>query len=150
MRDVAIIGTGVTKFGELWDKSFRALGIEAGMKAIADAGLAGDEIDAMYIGNMSAGRFINQQHIDALIADYTGMASRHIPAIRVECGGASGGVAFRQAYMDVASGVSDYVVVGGAEKMTDMDDAAINSVLDATADAEWEAGMGVTFPSSTP
>lgn len=147
MRDVAIIGTGVTKFGELWDKSFRALGIEAGMKAIADAGLAGDEIDAMYIGNMSAGRFINQQHIDALIADYTGMASRHIPAIRVECGGASGGVAFRQAYMDVASGVSDYVVVGGAEKMTDMDDAAINSVLDATADAEWEAGMGVTFPS---
>ena len=145
MREVAIIGTGVTKFGELWNKSFRALGIEAGMKAIEDANLAGDEIDALYIGNMSAGRFINQQHIDALIADYTGMASRHVPAIRVEAGGASGGVAFRQAYMDVASGVSDYVVVGGAEKMTDLDDPAINSVLDATADAEWEAGMGVTF-----
>ncbi len=145
MREVAIIGTGVTKFGELWNKSFRALGIEAGMKAIEDANLAGDEIDALYIGNMSAGRFINQQHIDALIADYTGMASRHIPAIRVEAGGASGGVAFRQAYMDVASGISDYVVVGGAEKMTDLDDPSINSVLDATADAEWEAGMGVTF-----
>lgn len=29
--------------------------------------------------------------------------------------------------------------------MTDLDDPAINSVLDATADAEWEAGMGVTF-----
>lgn len=145
MRDVAIIGTGITKFGELWDKSFRALGIEAGMKAIEDANLTGGEIDALYVGNMSAGRFINQQHIDALIADYTGMASMHIPAVRVEAGGASGGVAFRQAYMAVASGIHDFVVVGGAEKMTDLDDASINSVLDATADAEWEAGMGITF-----
>ncbi len=145
MREVAVIGTGVTKFGELWDKSFRALGIEAGMKAIEDANLSGDEIDTMYIGNMAGGRFINQQHIDALIADYTGMATRNIPAVRVEAGGASGGVAFRQAFIDVASGISDYVVVGGAEKMTDLDDPAINSILDSTADAEWEAGMGVTF-----
>lgn len=147
MREVAIIGTGVTKFGELWDKSFRALGIEAGLKALEDANLTGEEIDALYIGNMSAGRFVNQQHIDALIADYTGLATRNVPAVRVEAGGASGGVAFRQAYMDVASGISDYVVVGGAEKMTDLDDPAINSVLDSTADAEWEAEMGVTFPS---
>ena len=41
MRDVAIIGVGVTKFGELWNKSFRDIGIEAGLKAIADAGLSG-------------------------------------------------------------------------------------------------------------
>ena len=34
MRDVAIIGAGSTKFGELWGKSFRALGIEAGAKAM--------------------------------------------------------------------------------------------------------------------
>ena len=47
MRDVAIIGVGVTKFGELWNKSFRAIGIEAGLKAIADAGLSGDEIETM-------------------------------------------------------------------------------------------------------
>ncbi len=147
MREVAVIGTGVTKFGELWNRSFRDLGIEAGMKAIQDANLAGDEIDAMYIGNLSAGRFVNQQHISALIADYTGMASMHVPVVRTEAGGASGGVAFRQAYMSVASGLNDIVVVGGAEKMTDLDDQAINSVLDATADAEWEAGMGITFPS---
>ena len=25
MRDVAVIGVGITKFGELWDKSFRQL-----------------------------------------------------------------------------------------------------------------------------
>ena len=145
MRDVAIIGAGVTKFGELWNKSFRAIGIEAGVKAMGDANLSGSEIDGVFIGNMSAGQFIKQKHIDALIADYSGMATNNIPATRVEAGGASGGVAFRQAVMAVASGMHDVVLVGGAEKMTDMDDVSINSVLDATADAEWEAGMGVTF-----
>ncbi len=147
MRDVAIIGVGVTKFGELWNKSFRAIGIEAGMKAMEDANLSGSEVDGIFIGNMSAGQFIKQKHIDALIADYSGMATRNIPATRVEAGGASGGVAFRQAVMAVASGMHDIVLVGGAEKMTDMDDTSINSVLDATADAEWEAGMGITFAS---
>ncbi|MDD4668790.1 MAG: thiolase domain-containing protein [Candidatus Methanomethylophilus sp.] len=147
MRDVAIIGAGSTKFGELWGASFRAIGIEAGARAMQDANLGGDEVDAIYIGNMSAGRFINQQHIDALIADYTGMATNHVPTTRVEAGGASGGVAFRQAVMAVASGLHDIVIVGGAEKMTDMDDDSINSVLNATSDAEWEAGMGLTLPS---
>ena len=147
MREVAIIGVGVTKFGELWNKSFRSLGIEAGIKAIEDAGLSGSEIDGLFIGNMSAGRFINQQHIDAMVADYTGMATNHVPATRVEAGGASGGVAFREAVMAVASGMHDIVMVGGAEKMTDLDDASINSVMDATADSEWEAEMGATFAS---
>jgi len=147
MRDVAIIGIGVTKFGELWNKSFRDIGIEAGLKAIADANLSGSEIDGMFIGNMSAGRFISQKHIDALIADYSGLASNHIPAIRVEAGGASGGVAFREGVMAVASGMHDTVVVAGAEKMTDLDDASVNMVCDQTADAEWEAAMGLTFVS---
>ncbi len=147
MREVAIIGVGVTKFGELWNKSFRSIGIEAGIKAIADANLTGSEVDGIFVGNMSAGRFINQQHIDALIADYSGLASNNVPAVRVEAGGASGGVAFRQAVMAVASGMHDTVLVGGAEKMTDLDDPNVNSIVDATADAEWEASMGLTFPS---
>ncbi len=147
MRDVAIIGVGVTKFGELWNKSFRDIGIEAGLKAIADAGLSGSEIDGMFIGNMAAGRFISQKHIDALIADYSGLASNHIPAVRVEAGEASGGVACRQGVMAVASGMHNIAVVAGAEKMTDMDDANVNLILDQTADAEWEAGMGLTFAS---
>lgn len=34
MRDVAIIGVSQTKFGELWDSSFRDLIAEAGVKAV--------------------------------------------------------------------------------------------------------------------
>ena len=49
--------------------------------------------------------------------------------------------------MAVASGMHDVVLAAGAEKMTDLDDASGNAILDSTADAEWEASMGVTFPS---
>lgn len=106
MREVAIIGIGDTKFGELWGMSLRDLGIAAGLAAIHDAKLSGDEIDALYVGNMSAGKYVDQEHIGALIADYSGMARDHIPATRIEAAGASGGLAFRQAYM--VSGLRRY------------------------------------------
>ncbi|MDY0293668.1 MAG: thiolase domain-containing protein [Candidatus Methanomethylophilaceae archaeon] len=147
MRDVAIIGAGITQFGEHWERSFRDIGIEAGMKAIADADLSGSEVDGMFIGNMSSGRFINQHHIGALIADYSGMATNHVPATRVEAGEASGGIAFRQGVMAVASGMHDIVVVGGAEKMTDVDDPTSNEIMDTTSDTQWESSLGVTFAS---
>jgi acetyl-CoA C-acetyltransferase len=147
MRDVAIIGIGITRFGEMWDQSFRDIGIEAGLAAVFDANLSGDEIDALYVGNMSAGRFIDQEHIGALIADYSGMARDNIPATRVEAAGASGGLALRQGYMAVASGIHDIVVVGGAEKMTDVGDVASNAIQVSAADQQWESIMGATFPS---
>lgn len=65
MRDVAIIGVSQTKFGELWEKSFRDLVVEAGVAAIRDANMVGDDLDAMYIGNMSGGLFVGQEHIGA-------------------------------------------------------------------------------------
>ena len=58
MRDVAIIGVSQTKFGELWDSSFRDLIAEAGVKVISDAGVEGADIEAMYVGNMSSGLFV--------------------------------------------------------------------------------------------
>ena len=84
MRDVAVIGVGCTTFGEKWSSGFRELFVEAGALALEDAQLSGEKIDAMYIGNMSAGRFIEQEHIGALIADYAGLATHHIPSTRVE------------------------------------------------------------------
>ncbi|MFO7792704.1 MAG: thiolase domain-containing protein [Candidatus Saliniplasma sp.] len=145
MRDVAIIGIGETKIGELWDKSLRELGIEAGLKAIRDAGVSGDEVDMLYVGNMSAGKLINQEHVAPMIADYAGLDD--VPAIRIESGGASGGMALGEGYMAVASGLDDIVVVGGAEKMTDVDDEEAKKILSSTADQEWETVCGATFDS---
>jgi len=147
MRDVAIIGIGETEFGELWNKSFREIGIEAGFKAIEDAGITSQQIDALYIGNMSAGKFIEQEHVAPLVADYSGLADMHLPSIRVEAAGASGGVALATGYMAVASGMYNIVVVGAAEKMTDVGDRQALQILSATADQEWESVFGATFPS---
>ena len=47
MRDVAIIGVSQTKFGELWDSSFRDLIAEAGVKAVMDAEVEGDDIEVI-------------------------------------------------------------------------------------------------------
>jgi acetyl-CoA C-acetyltransferase len=146
MRRVGIIGIGMTKFGELWDKSLREIGIEAGLEAIQDAGISGDDIDAAYVGNMSSGIFTHQEHIAPMFADYAGLTRNNIPATRVEAAGASGGLALRQGYLAVASGMHDIVVVGGAEKMTDVSAGEATSAMATTADQEWEAFFGMTFP----
>jgi acetyl-CoA C-acetyltransferase len=146
MRDVAVIGVGCTTFGEKWSSGFRELFVEAGALALEDAQLSGEKIDAMYIGNMSAGRFIEQEHIGALIADYAGLATHHIPSTRVEAACASGGLAFRQAVIAVASGMEDIVVAAGVEKMTDVEPGASTDTLTGAADREWEGFVGATFP----
>jgi len=143
---VAVIGLGMTKFGELWDKSFRQLIAEAGSKAILDAGIEGKEIDAMYVGVMSSGRFVGQEHVGALVADASGFSRLHIPATRVEGACASGGLAVRQGYLSVASGMNDIVVIGGIEKMYDVGGTEATETLVTAADQEWEAFFGATFP----
>ncbi len=145
MRKVAVIGVGCSKFGEMWDKSFRDLFIEAGIEALEDANVEGREIEAIYVGNMSAGRYIGQEHIAALIADYSGLAEFGIPATRVEAADASGGLALRHAYMAVASGLHDVVIAAGVEKVTDVGDAM--SIMSSAADQEWESFVGANLPA---
>lgn len=143
MRDVAIIGVSQTKFGELWDSSFRELISEAGLKAILDSNIEGSDIEAMYVGNMSSGLFVEQEHISALISDHTGL--NPIPCTRVEAACASGGLALRQGIMAVASGYHDIVISAGVEKMTDVVDAI--PAIATASDQEWEAQQGANFPS---
>lgn len=147
MRDVSVIGIGITKFGELWDRSLRELGLETGLAAISDAGITSKDIDALYIGNMAAGSTLQQEHVSALIADYCGLTSQNIPATRVEAASASGGLAIRQAYMAIAGGFIDVAVVGGAEKMTDVSDSESSYTVSMGSDEQWEAQAGATFAS---
>jgi len=143
LKDVAIIGVSQTKFGELWDESFRDLITTAGMNAIEDANIEGADLDAMYVGNMSAGLFVQQEHIASLIADHAGLTP--IPCARVEAACASGGLALRNGIMAVASGYHDIVISAGVEKMTDVVDPT--PAIATASDQEWEAQQGVTFPS---
>ena len=58
MRSVSIIGVGQTRFGEHWDKNFKELIAEAGVKAIHDSGLERKDIQAVYGGCMASGRLL--------------------------------------------------------------------------------------------
>jgi len=142
MVDVAVVGVGMIKWGELWEKSLRDVFVEAALKAIDDAGV--DRIDSMYVGCMSSGLFAGQEHLGGVMADYLGVTP--IPATRIESACASGGVAFRQGFMEVASGMSEIVLVGGVEKMTDVSGGGATYALATAADQEYEVYNGVTFP----
>ncbi len=144
LNNVYIIGAGETKFGELWDKSLRNLAVEAGLKAIENAGVYSKDIDAIYGANGLAGTINEQENIGALIADFSGLSNEGIPALRVEASTASGAAAVREAYLSIKSGEYDLVVVGGVEKMTDIHGSSILEKMSSILDREWEAFFGAT------
>jgi acetyl-CoA C-acetyltransferase len=130
----------------MWHESFRDLFIEAGLMALADAGVSGAQVEALYGGNMSSGIFVEQEHVGALIADYTGLTTYSVPCTRVEAACASGGLALRSGVIAVASDYHDVVVAAGVEKMTDVGSEKAMDALAAASDREWEAAVGATFP----
>jgi acetyl-CoA C-acetyltransferase len=142
MRDVAIVGVGLSRWGEVWDASLRTLWTEAALAALDDAGL--DRVDSITVGSMAPGLFVGQEHLGALLADELGMAG--VPATRVESACASGGVALKAGFAEVASGLADVVLVTGVEKMTDVSGDDCTAALAAAADAELEVFYGATFP----
>lgn len=144
MRKVAIIGIGMTKFGQLWKQDLSSLSVEAGVKAVRDAGIHQKDVEVIYGGTMSGGLFISQEHLGSLIPDQAGF--KNTPFVRVEAACASGGLALRQGYIDVASGMHDIAVVGGVEKMTDIGSYSITKTLGTAADTMNEAVFGATFP----
>jgi acetyl-CoA C-acetyltransferase len=142
MREVAVIGLGMTKWGEIWEKSLRTIFVETALLALDDAGV--EKIDSMYIGCMSSGLFVGQEHLASLLADYLGQVP--VPSARVESACASGSLALRMGFIDVASGASDVVLVSGVEKMTDVNGHEATYALGTAADQEYEGYHGLTFP----
>ena len=141
MRKVAIIGVGLTKIGHLFSESLRSLFSKAVRSALEDAG--NPKIDAIYLGNMSAGQFNNQENIAALLSDFAGLNG--IPATRIEEGCGSGAAAVYTGYKAVASGVHDFMVVGGVEKMMDTTTNDATSIISTVTDQEYEAFLGLSL-----
>ena len=143
-ENVFVIGAGETKYGELWEKSLRDLAVEAGLKAIENAGIYSRDVQILYGSNSLAGIINGQENIGSLIADFSGIASGNIPAVRIEASSASGGAAVREAYLAIKSGEYDLAVVGGVEKMTDIFGNEVLDMMSSLLDREWEAFFGAT------
>jgi acetyl-CoA C-acetyltransferase len=141
MRDVSVLGIGQTVVAEHWGRSIRELAAEAGGKAREDAGI--ERVDALYVGNMLAGILCGQENLATLVADTLGILP--VEALKIEAACASGGAALRAAGLAVASGAHDYALVVGVEKMTDLTTDGVTSALATAADADYEAGLGISF-----
>ncbi|MFX1512408.1 MAG: thiolase domain-containing protein [Promethearchaeota archaeon] len=144
---VGIIGGYMTTFGEHWELGLRELAAEAIIKSMRTVpkGIDKKEIEALWVGNMSGGRFVGQEHVAAVVADAAGLTP--IPSSRVECACASGGLSLRSAYLAVKSRIFDVVIAASVEKMTDQTNAGdVTTTLGTAADQEWEQALGMTFP----
>src|SRR5919198_978860 len=143
MRRVAVIGVGVTKFGK-HDRTSGELFAEAARDALADAGLEPRAIQALYYGNMVGGETEHQLHTGPQAASVLGIPT--VPTTRFETACASSHAAFRHAVMEVAAGVSDVVLVGGAERVLNVPTADSTAYFAYASDATWEQTLGLTFP----
>jgi acetyl-CoA C-acetyltransferase len=145
LREVAVAGAGKTPFGVFPDKDLRTLAVEACRKALADARTEPTAVEAFYLGNFAGPEFTAQNHLAPYVSASLGMAG--IPSTRIEAACASSGAAFFQAFMGVASGIYDVVMVAGVEKMTCQPTARVTEILAGAGDCATEVKAGSTFPS---
>jgi acetyl-CoA C-acetyltransferase len=146
MREIAIVGAGMSKFGAFADKNSRDLWAEAFRNCIdnIDNGFDTKIIEAFYMGNYSSDLFEGQGHLAPMCAELAGITPK--PASRTEDACASSGIALREAILAIASGAFDIICVGGVERMTDLPTAGVTDTLASAADLIFEFGAGVTFP----
>ena len=117
---VAVIGVGMTRFGELFDMSFTDMVQEAFIKCVksVDKGIDPRDIEAAWFGQWSGGGLVGQGALSgSSLASIVG--NLEMSVTRTENGCPTGSDAFRNACLGVASGVYDVVLAMGAEKMRD-------------------------------
>ncbi len=145
-RGVAVVGTGMSKFGCFPGYTSRDIFVDAYKELLStvDKGIDPNDIEAFYLGNYSSDLFEGQSHLAPIIANWIGLSP--IPAARVEDACASSSVAFREGMIAIASGLYDIVLVGGIEKMTDLPISEVTDTLATAADIPYEVSAGFTFP----
>lgn len=109
--DVYIVGIDMIPFGRFPDRTVAQLGAEAALLALDDAGLAIQDIQALYCGNqMRSFAMVGQQILHQI-------GETGIPVVNTANACASGGTAFREAYIGVKGGMYDLVLAIGVEQM---------------------------------
>src|SRR5205809_2520911 len=143
MRGVAVIGVGVTKFGK-HERTSAELFAEAAADALLDAERTPGAVQALYYGNVVGSESEHQLHTGPQAASILGIPT--VPTTRFEAACASSHAAFRHAVMEIASGVSDIVLVGGGERVLNVPTAEATEYFAYASDASWEQPLGLTFP----
>ncbi|MFT4715352.1 MAG: acetyl-CoA C-acetyltransferase [Paracoccaceae bacterium] len=139
--DARIVGWGHTPFGRL-DKSLEELIADAANEALAHAGVAAGDVDAIYLGHYNAGMV--PDGFASSLALQIDDDLRFTPATRLENACASGSAAVYTARNAIRAGQARVVLVIGVEKMTSNSTKDVTKAL-MTASYQAEEG-GVSFP----
>jgi len=135
MRDVAVVGVGMTRFGKHPEKSIKDLVREAVENTLADAGLEKSALNAAYVGSGAPGLMTGQEMIKAQVT-LCSMGIEDIPMYNVENACASSSTAFNLAYTAVGAGQYDCALVVGFEKLFDKSKFKSFQALSSAVDME--------------
>ncbi|MFH0957619.1 MAG: propanoyl-CoA acyltransferase [Pseudomonadota bacterium] len=144
MREVIILGVGMTKFG-VSELSMKEMFAEAAMDALAESNLEAKDMEAMFIGNVLGDFEEGQINIAPFLANEIGMRAS-APATRFENACASATVAIRHAALMVGAGIHDLVIAGGTERTTIMGTPLATKTFAMGSHSEYERFSGITFP----
>ncbi|MHB1127330.1 MAG: thiolase family protein [Bacillota bacterium] len=136
MREVVIVGVGMTPFGKFPDQRIEELGREATRAALLDAGARNTDIQAAYLGNVFGGMTLGQ-------AIFREVGIQDIPMFNLENACASGSSAFHEAWVAVSVGLYDACLVLGIEQMSTLGGGLIP--LDENV---LEVSQGLVMPAS--
>ena len=143
MRKVAVVGVGVSKFGNRTDVSLQELAWESVKEALDDARLGPEDVEAFVVGNV--GGWSSEALPAVVVGEYCGLAPRS--GIRVEAACAAGSAAVRTAYHMVASGEVDIAMAIGVEKMNESPTPTVVEFIGRAGNYFWEfENFGLTFP----
>lgn len=116
MRDVFVIGVGMTRFAKYLDRSIKYLTQAALAQVLTDSDLTAAGIEAVWFSNSGWGMHSNQHCIRGQVAlQKTGLEG--LPVTNVENACASGATAFHHAWLGVTSGLYECTLAIGSEKV---------------------------------
>ncbi len=138
-----IVGWSHGKFGKREGLDLEALLAEVCVGALADAGLAPEDVDEIYVGHFGGG-FVKQDFPASLVLQ-TADGFRFKPSTRVENACATGSAAVHMGLNAIAAKKARIVLVAGVEKMTETPGDVVGGILMKASYVKEEDRPGMSF-----
>ena len=144
LTEVVVLGVGLSRFShDRLDGSIRDWVVEAVTAALEDGGLERDRLDLSVMAYESD-HLAGQLGQGIIWHDSVGLAPR--PTVRVEGGGATGGLAIRSALAQLRAGFGGCALVVGAERVgRSVSSATATELFAMSSDTDWELPVGGHF-----
>jgi acetyl-CoA C-acetyltransferase len=142
MRDVYVVGVGITSFTRL-EYPLVEIAAYPSILAMKDAGVT--TVDHVYLANMAAARLNHQTAVASALVDH--LSLQPVGAETIENGPASGASAIKTGFLAIASGLCDTVLVAGAERMSEVNQLEATDTVASLSHPMAEAIYGVTLPA---